>query len=69
MGLLRTLLLIVGAVLFVSGIFFSLQGAGFIMWPADSFMLANHGWVTKGLIIALAGAAVHLFARRIGTSA
>ncbi len=69
MGGLRTLLMVVGAVMFVMGIFFSLQGAGYIMWPADSFMLANHGWVTKGLIIALAGAAVHLFARRIGTSA
>ncbi|MEO7247052.1 MAG: hypothetical protein ABIW31_01245 [Novosphingobium sp.] len=66
---LRTLLLIVGAVMFISGVFFALQGAGFIMWPADSFMLADHHWVTNGLIIALAGAAVYLFARRVGTSA
>ncbi len=69
MGGLRTLLMVVGAVMFVMGIFFSLQGAGYIMWPAQSSMLAKHQWVTNGLIIALAGAAVHLFARRIGTNA
>ncbi len=66
---LRTLLLVVGGVMFVSGCFFALQGAGIIMWPTESFMLANHTWVTKGLIIALAGAAVHLLARWIGRSA
>ena len=62
---LRTLLLIVGAVVFIMGCFFALQGAGFIMWPSNSIMLADRHWVINGLIIALAGAAIHLFARRI----
>jgi hypothetical protein len=50
------------------GIFFALQGAGIIMWPAESFMLANRHWVTNGLIIALAGAAALLIARRSGSA-
>ncbi len=66
MGILRTLLFIVGLVLVVFGSFFALQGAGVIMWPADSFMLANSSWITNGLVIALAGAVMILVSRRIG---
>lgn len=62
--MLRSALMLVGAVLMIMGVFFALQGAGFIMWPADSFMLAERSWVAKGLIIALAGAAVFLIGRR-----
>lgn len=69
MALLRTLLLLVGGVLFVFGCFFALQGAGVIMWPAESFMLANRAWVTNGMIIALAGAAAFLIAKRIAPKA
>lgn len=64
--MLRSALIIVGSVLFLMGIFFALQGAGIIMWPADSFMLADGSWVGKGLVIALAGAAVILIGRRAG---
>ena len=67
--MLRTALTLVGAVLFIMDLFFTLQGAGVIMWPADSFMLADRGWVSKGLMIALAGAAVILIGRRAGTKA
>lgn len=66
MGILRTLLFIVGLILVVFGSFFALQGAGVIMWPPESFMLANRSWITNGLIIALAGAAMILVSRRIG---
>jgi len=66
--MLRTILQLLGAVMVVAGCFFALQGAGVIMWPAESFMLANRAWVSNGLIIALAGAAVLLIGRRIGRS-
>ena len=39
----RSIALIVGVLLLIPGLFFAAQGAGIIMWPADSFMLANHG--------------------------
>lgn len=67
--MLRKALTLVGAVLMLMGMFFTLQGAGVIMWPADSFMLADRAWVSKGLMIALAGAAVILIGRRAGSKA
>ena len=52
----RMIAKILGALLAFAGVFFALQGAGVIMWPADSFMLAASVWVTYGLIIAVVGA-------------
>lgn len=67
--MLRTALTLVGAIIMLMGMFFTLQGAGVIMWPSDSPMLANGAWVSKGLMIAIAGAAVILIGRRAGTKA
>jgi hypothetical protein len=47
---------ILGVLLVVFGGFFALQGAGLIMWPADSFMLAAPRWVLYGGLLAAAGA-------------
>lgn len=65
MVFLRVLLTVFGAFLLFAGSFFALQGAGVIMWPAESFMLANRDWVTYGIIIALAGGAVLLLGRKL----
>lgn len=54
----------VGALLILSGLFWALQGAGIIMWPAQSFMLARDSWIFYGLGTAAAGAALILLARR-----
>ncbi len=62
----RILLLIVGVVMFGFGVLFSLQGSGFVHWPADSFMLDQSVWVTRGIIVAIAGAAIILISRRVG---
>ena len=47
-----------------SGLFWSLQGAGIIMWPAESFMLAQDQWILYGLITAAVGAVLIWLARR-----
>ncbi|ANU08078.1 hypothetical protein [Paraurantiacibacter namhicola] len=60
------LLVIIGATVAVFGGFFMLQGLGIIMWPAESFMLANETWVTNGAIIMVAGLLVVILGRRIG---
>jgi hypothetical protein len=52
----RALSGILGGLLVLFGAFFALQGAGVIMWPADSFMLASSRWVFYGILIAAAGA-------------
>ena len=60
----RAIALIVGVLLLIPGLFFALQGAGIIMWPADSFMLAKSAWVLYGGLIAAAGAALIWWSRR-----
>lgn len=45
-----------GMFLVVMGVIWALQGAGLLDWPADSFMLAERSWITRGLLTAAAGA-------------
>lgn len=68
MAFLRVLLLIAGIAFALFGTFFALQGAGIIMWPAESFMLANGDWVTYGVAIALTGILLVWLSRRISSS-
>lgn len=51
-SIIRIVLAVMGVLMFVSGVFFALQGAGLIMWPQGSFMLANHEWVHRGILLA-----------------
>ena len=60
----RLVLTVLGAFLVFSGLFWSLQGAGIIMWPAESFMLAQSQWILYGLITAAVGAALIWLGRR-----
>ena len=60
----RLVLTVLGAFLVFSGLFWSLQGAGIIMWPAESFMLAQSQWILYGLITAAVGAALVWLGRR-----
>ncbi len=60
----RRALAILGYLLVVSGLFWALQGAGIIMWPAESFMLAQGQWITYGLATALVGVALVALSRR-----
>ncbi len=55
-GLLRVLYMALGGLMVFSGLFWALQGLGIIMWPADSFMLADPAWTLYGSIWALIGA-------------
>ena len=44
----KLVLQILGGFLVFSGLFWSLQGAGIIVWPAESFMLAQDQWILYG---------------------
>lgn len=57
-------LVVLGLLLVVAGIFWALQGAGIVMWPAESFMLRQDNWITYGIVTALIGAALIGLARR-----
>ena len=63
----KSLVTIVGALAVVAGVFFTLQGLGIIMWPADSFMLADRQWVYNGAIIAAVGLLAIVLVRRGGS--
>ena len=53
-----------GLLLLLAGLLWAAQGAGLVMWPAESFMLQQRSWVTYGLVTAIIGAAVIVVARR-----
>ena len=57
-------LTVLGAVLVLFGVFFALQGADIIHWPAESMMLGRGVWIRNGLILAAIGAALLFAARR-----
>ncbi|HEX8387441.1 MAG TPA: hypothetical protein VF636_00365 [Sphingomonas sp.] len=61
----RPLLLAAGVVLTLFGLLFIGQGLGYIQWPASSFMLDQRPWADRGAVIAVAGLALILVARRM----
>ena len=54
-NLLRVLYMILGGLMVFSGLFWALQGLGIIMWPPESFMLADRAWTLYGSIWATVG--------------
>ena len=61
----RLALQAIGAALVVSGFLWALQGLGIVMWPANSFMLAQREWALYGGITAAIGAVLLLIAHRM----
>lgn len=59
----RTLLRIFGMLLLALGLLFVAQGAGYLPWPAESFMIGDRNWVFYGSGIAAIGFLV-IFASR-----
>ena len=68
MRVLKLIAQVLGALLTIAGVFFALQGAGIIMWPASSTMLAAPSWITRGLIIAAIGALLFWWGSRRRTA-
>ncbi len=66
MAIVRMLVMAVAVFAIVAGLFFAAQGMGWIMWPADSFMLADRQWVYNGSIMAAVGFIVIVLLRRSG---
>ena len=60
----KTLFTVVGAALLAMGVLWSLQGAGVIRWPAESFMIDARPWVYYGAGTALIGFLILVLARR-----
>lgn len=57
---------VLGAALVFSGILWALQGLGIVMWPPESFMLAEREWALYGAIAAMIGALLVWLGTRLG---
>ena len=55
-----------GAAVLAFGTLFTLQGAGVVHWPPESFMINQHDWTERGIVVALTGLGLILTAWRIG---
>lgn len=51
-SVIRVVLTVMGVLMFLSGVLWVLQGAGIVMWPADSFMLKDKHWIFNGILMA-----------------
>ncbi|MFY9892723.1 MAG: hypothetical protein WAK63_01130 [Xanthobacteraceae bacterium] len=59
----NALLLLIGILVLVAGLFFACQGSGLIPWPAESFMVSQTRWVYYGAAIAAFGVVLIILAR------
>jgi len=64
MKVLRPILMVIGILAVLMGLLWIGQGTGLVMWPRESFMLAEPKWARNGAILAVAGAAVIWASRR-----
>ncbi len=60
----KPLLTFAGFFLLAMGLFWMAQGAGYIRWPASSFMISQFQWVYYGGGTALVGLLLIILARR-----
>ncbi len=58
-------ILLIGIVILAFGVLFTLQGAGVVQWPPESFMINQRDWIERGVVVALIGLALILTAWRI----
>ena len=61
----QTILIIGGILAVLLGLLFMLQGLGVIRWPASSEMIDQSIWVTRGAVLAGAGAILAAGARLV----
>lgn len=59
-----TILRLIGVLALAMGLLWMGQGAGIIMWPASSFMLAQQQWILWGGLLALVGGGLLVIAQR-----
>jgi hypothetical protein len=55
MTITKTACLVVSYLALVAGLIWMGQGAGFIRYPANSFMIDQSPWIWRGAIVAAAG--------------
>lgn len=64
MTIIRVILLVIGALMALIGLLWIGQGSGYFPYPASSFMIDQRPWMVRGAVVAVAGLAIILAARR-----
>jgi len=64
MKALRPILQAIGILAVAMGLLWIGQGTGLVMWPRESFMLAERQWAMNGAILAGFGAVLVFLGRR-----
>ena len=62
--ILRGLVRLLGIVMVLMGLLWVGQGLGIVMWPAESFMLADRTWARNGPALAILGLLLAYASRR-----
>ena len=52
----KTVMMAAGVIAIGAGLLWAAQGAGYVTWPSESFMINNTPWVYYGLATAAVGA-------------
>ena len=65
MGILRGVLVLVGALAILMGLLWIGQGLGYVHWPASSFMLDQRPWAARGAVLTVIGLGLVLLSRRL----
>jgi hypothetical protein len=60
----KSVLLIIGVAAVLMGLLWIGQGTGLVHWPASSFMIDQHPWVIRGVILAVVGLILIAAARK-----
>ena len=60
----KTVLIVIGVIALLMGLLWVGQGTGVIAWPASSFMIDQRPWAIRGVLLAIVGVILILYARR-----
>jgi len=66
MKVLRPILMVIGILAVLMGLLWIGQGTGLVMWPRESFMLAERQWAVNGAVLLGFGVALLWVSRRRG---
>ena len=60
----KTMMLVAGVFALFMGLLWIGQGTGMVHWPASSFMIDQRPWALRGIVLAIVGLVLIVFARR-----
>jgi len=60
----KAVMVVAGVIAIGAGLLWAAQGAGYVTWPSESFMINNTAWIYYGLATAAGGVVLVALSRR-----